>query len=309
MAPELADKSAIVTGGGSGICLCFAKLLINKGCSVVIADIELRPEATQLLEEYRQDDPRVADGSRPFASFHKTDVTSWPQLSSLWETALEIHGKVDIVVPGAGIFEPTWSGFWQAPKTNTNPYTPSRDAGDAEPGHYATIDVNLTAPLRLSQMAIGHWTTKKQKGCLVLVGSIAGYLDTPIRPLYHTAKHGIHGFVSCLAPLRDALGIRVSAVAPGPVKTPIWDMGYPLTKEMSDAMAWVELEDVVQAMYQLVVDEKMGDGTILEVIASGTRVLPRFAGASEEVLNSTVGGYLKAQETFLADLEANGLRV
>ncbi|OAA48582.1 HCO3, HCO3-transporter family [Metarhizium rileyi] len=286
MAPELADKSAIVTGGGSGICLCFAKLLINKGCSVVIADIELRPEATQLLEEYRQDDPRVADGSRPFASFHKTDVTSWPQLSSLWETALEIHGKVDIVVPGAGIFEPTWSGFWQAPKTNTN-----------------------SIHRREMPMAIGHWTTNKQKGCLVLVGSIAGYLDTPIRPLYHTAKHGIHGFVSCLAPLRDALGIRVSAVAPGPVKTPIWDMGYPLTKEMSDAMAWVELEDVVQAMYQLVVDEKMGDGTILEVIASGTRVLPRFAGASEEVLNSTVGGYLKAQETFLADLEANGLRV
>lgn len=74
-------------------------------------------------------------------------------------------------------------------------------------------------------------------------------------------------------------------------------------------MAWIDLQDVAQAMYQLVVDEKMGDGTILEVLASGTRILPRFAGASEELINSTVGGYLKAEETFLADLKANGLRV
>lgn len=202
------------------------KLLLSKGCSVVIADISLRPEATQLLEEYRQDDPRAVDGPRPFVSFHKTDVTSWPQLSLLWETAVKTHGKVDIVVPGAGIFEPAWSSFWNAPKTDTNPDTQSRDAGDAEPGHYAVIDLNLTAPLRLSQMAIGHWTTNRQKGCLVLVGSIAGYLDTPIRPLYHTTKHGIHGFVSCMAPLRDALGIRVSAVAPGPVKV-CWLPIYP----------------------------------------------------------------------------------
>ncbi|KHN98857.1 HCO3, HCO3-transporter family [Metarhizium album ARSEF 1941] len=309
MALELAGKSAIVTGGGSGICLCFVKLLLGKGCSVVVADISLRPEAAELLDEYSQGDPRVGDGSRPFVLFHKTDVTSWAQLTSLWKTAIEAHGKVDIVVPDAGIFEPAWSSFWKAPRTETNPDTPSRDAGDAELGHYATTDLNLTSPLRLSQMAIGHWTTNRQKGCLVLVGSIAGYLDTPIRPLYHTTKHGIHGFVSCMAPLRDALGIRVGAVAPGPVKTSIWDQGFTMTEEMTDNMAWVDMRDVAQAMYQLVVDEKMGDGTILEVLASGTRVLPRFAGASDELVNSTVGGYLKAEEVFLTDLEANGLRV
>lgn len=194
------------------------QLLLSKGCSVVIADIALSPEATQLLAKYSRDEPRAAGGEGPFALFHKTDVTSWPQLNSLWETTIKVHGKVDIVVPGAGVFEPMSSSFWRAPKTDTNPETPSRDAADAEPGHYAIIDLNLTAPIRLSQMAIGHWTTNKQKGCLVHVGSIAGYLDTPIRPLYHTTKHGIHGFVSCMAPLRDALGIRVSAVAPGPVK-------------------------------------------------------------------------------------------
>lgn len=194
------------------------KLLIGKGCSVVIADINLIPEAEALLAEYPHEDGTATESSKPSVLFHKTDVTSWPQLTSLWAKAIEVHRKVDIVVPGAGIFEPMWSNFWKAPKTETNPDTPSQDSADAELGHYAMIDVNLVAPIRLSQMAIGHWTTNKQKGCLVLVGSIAGYLGTPIRPLYHTTKHGIHGFVSSMAALRDALGIRVSAVAPGAAK-------------------------------------------------------------------------------------------
>lgn len=73
-------------------------------------------------------------------------------------------------------------------------------------------------------------------------------------------------------------------------------------------MTWVGVEDIAQAMYQLVVDESMGDGTILEVLASGTRVLPRFPSASEEVLQSTAG-YSKAQELFLDNLKENGLRV
>lgn len=198
---------------------------------MVIADINLRPEATQLLSEYPHNDTPAANDSKPSVLFHKTDVTSWPQLTSLWKKAIQVHGKVDVVVPGAGIFEPEWSSFWRSPKTDTNPDTPSRDAGDAEPGRYAVIDLNLTAPIRLSQMAIGHWTTNKQKGCLVIVGSIAGYLDTPIRPLYHATKHGIHGFVSCMASLRDSLGIRVSAVAPGavdvctPIGIPVYDGG------------------------------------------------------------------------------------
>lgn len=194
------------------------KLLIGKGCSVVIADIKLLPEAEALLAEYPLEGGVSRQNSKPSVLFHKTDVTSWPQLTSLWAKTIQVHGKVDIVVPGAGIFEPLWSSFWKAPKTETNPDTPSRDSADGEPGHYGIIDLNLVAPIRLSQMAIGHWTTNKQKGCLVLVGSIAGYLGSPIRPLYHTTKHGIHGFVSSLAPLRDALGIRVSAVAPGAAK-------------------------------------------------------------------------------------------
>ena len=123
---------------------------------------------------------------------------------------------MDVVVPGAGLYDPPWSSFWAAPRTATNPNSTSRDAADAEPGHYAVLDVNLVAPIRVSQLAIGHWTTAKQAGCLVHVGSVAGYLAEAASPLYFASKHGLHGFVRSLADLRDEMGIRVSCVAPGP---------------------------------------------------------------------------------------------
>ncbi|KAK2592272.1 hypothetical protein QQS21_010025 [Conoideocrella luteorostrata] len=310
MASELAGQCAIITGAGAGIGLCFAKLLLQKGCSVVIADLKLTSEAESLLSQYpHSNNQTTATNSKPSAVFQKTDVVSWPQLTLLWERATELHNRVDIVVPGAGVFEPSWSSFWSPPRSSTNPDSPSLDKADAEPGRYGIIDLNLVAPIRLSQMAIGHWTSNKQKGCLVLVGSIAGYVDTPIRPLYHTTKHGIHGFVSCMGPLRDKLGIRVSAVAPGPVETTIWNQGFAMTQEMKANMSWVDIQDVARTMYELVVNKELGDGTILEVLASGTRVLPRFPGASKEVLTLTVEGYVKAQDAFLDVIQENGLKV
>lgn len=125
---------------------------------------------------------------------------------------------VDIVVPGAGLFEPKWSSFWDAPRTATNPDTASRDPADAEPGHYAVLDVNLTHPIRLSQLAIGHWTQHKQQGSLIHVSSIAGYSAAITTPLYFASKHGLLGFVRALGGLKEQLGIRSGAVCPGSVR-------------------------------------------------------------------------------------------
>jgi NAD(P)-dependent dehydrogenase (short-subunit alcohol dehydrogenase family) len=204
-----------------GINLAFARLLLSKGCSVLIADLQLRPESQALLDQYLQQtssSSNEANNKEPFAVFHETNVASWPQLTSLWSKALSIFPTVDIVVPGAGLFEPQWSSFWDAPRTATNPDTASRDPADAETGHYAVLDVNLTHPIRLSQLAIGHWTQRRQKGCIVFIGSIAGYTSAISTPIYFASKHGLHGFVRSLGGLRDTLGIRVGCVAPGSVR-------------------------------------------------------------------------------------------
>lgn len=216
MAITVSGKSALVTGAGSGINLEFARLLLKKGCSVLIADLALRPESEALLKEYPH--PSPSPGQQPSALFHKTDVSSWPQLSAAWAAALAAFGnKVDIVAPGAGLFEPKWSSFWEPPKTETNPDSTSRDPADSTPGHYAVLDVNLVHPIRLSQLAISHWTQSHQPGTLVHVGSMAGYLYSIGTPLYYASKHGLHGFVRSLGGLKESCGIRTGCVAPGAV--------------------------------------------------------------------------------------------
>lgn len=75
---------------------------------MVIGDLSLRPEAQKLVDEYGQ-------SNGPKAIFVKTDVTSWSDLSNLFRKAEQDFGTYDIVCPGAGVFEPLFSGFWSGP--------------------------------------------------------------------------------------------------------------------------------------------------------------------------------------------------
>lgn len=96
---DINNKAALVTGGGRGICLCFAKDLLAGGCHVVIADLALTAQAENLIAA-----PSTAGSGR--AVFMQTDVTNWKQLRAAFDKALAEFGRLDIVCPGAGIFEP-----------------------------------------------------------------------------------------------------------------------------------------------------------------------------------------------------------
>lgn len=98
MSFDLTDKAALVTGGGSGISLAFVKKLLERNCNVVVADLALRPEAESLVNEN-------GDGKAK-AIFVKTDVTNWDQIQHAFDEAFDKFGRLDIVCPGAGIFEP-----------------------------------------------------------------------------------------------------------------------------------------------------------------------------------------------------------
>jgi NAD(P)-dependent dehydrogenase (short-subunit alcohol dehydrogenase family) len=190
--------------------LAFVKVLLARGCSVIIGDLGLNATAEKLLEQYK---PQAKpDGNEPILLFHKTDVTSFEQLDALWEKALDSFPHVDLVVPGAGIYEPPWSSFWHAPGADGSPST---DSIHQEMGNYATFSVNLIHPIRLSQLAIGYWSTTKTQGCLLFIGSMGAYVQTLGTPYYYSSKAGLHGFIKSLAGLRKRLGIRVVGIAPG----------------------------------------------------------------------------------------------
>ncbi|KAI0476557.1 short chain dehydrogenase [Xylariaceae sp. FL0804] len=301
---SVSGKYAIVTGGGSGINLAFTRLLLESGCSVLIGDLNLRPEAQQLLAEY----PAESGSSLPSVHFQKTNVTSWPQLSALFAKGLEVFGRVDIVCPGAGLFEPAFSTFWLPPKTATNQKTFSRDIADAEPGTFQTIEVNLSHPIRLSQLAIGYWTRNKMPGTLVHVSSVAGRTPTLGTPLYIASKAGLDGFVRSLGSLRDDVGIRVSAVAPGVVKTPLWTED-PTKAALTDGNEgeFVEVTDVAKAMLQLCENPEYGDGTVLEVLVDSTRVVPTYNAPPPSGRGVALSGFAGAGGMITGMLKGPGM--
>ncbi|KAK5123757.1 hypothetical protein LTR85_002393 [Meristemomyces frigidus] len=267
-------KTAIITGAGSGIGFSFAQLLLARGCNIVIADVSLRSEAQKFVDEHS-----VKEDGKPRAVFVKTDVVQWPDLDNMFEVAEKEFGGADIVCPGAGVYEPHWSNFWHPPGT-----TKSKDTAQPKNGlgHYALLDINLTHPIRCTQVAISRWLSppegsKAGKASdtnpkrIVHISSIAGQAPGFATPLYNASKHAISGFIRSLASL-DTLGIRVNGVAPGIIKTPLWTE-HPEKMKMLDENidAWVEPEEVADAMLRCCEDKTVVGGWVLEVTKGKTR--------------------------------------
>ncbi|KAJ5104586.1 Short-chain dehydrogenase/reductase SDR [Penicillium alfredii] len=253
MALSVKGKSAIVTGAGSGINLSFAQRLLDNGCNVLIADLGLRPEAQVLVDKHTAAPAR--------AIFQQTDVTDWQQLERMFEVAEKEFGEIDIVCPGAGVFEPHWSNFWRPPGSAV-----SKDSRSG--GRYATLDINITHPIRTTQLAIAHFLRHRTSGSpkhIVHITSVAGQNPVFSTPIYAASKHALNGFVWSMANLDKDLGIRVTAVAPGVIKTPLWTEHPEKLKMVDGSDEWVTPEEVATVMLALVqqdqVSETIGDQT------------------------------------------------
>ena len=250
--------------------------MLEHGANVVFADLALRPEAEAVVKKYQ---------SKPKAVFQKTDVTSWIQLDAMFQAAIDNFGQIDIVCPGAGVFEPPFSNFWIPPGTKG-----SKDTLDGN--RYTSLDINLTHPIRVTQMAISHFLAASPPSgpdnpkSIIHIASIAGEIAALTFPLYIAAKHAVKAFVKSLADLQDLHGIRVAAVLPGIVKTPLW-LDHPeklkVVREGTDV--WVTPEETAEAMLALVKDNEIlseagGEkiplvgGMCLEILAKYVRDVP-----------------------------------
>ena len=275
-----------------GINLAFAELLLSRGCNVVFADLALRPEAQKVVDIHSS-----KTNDKPRAVFVKTDVIEWPQLQRMFDVADHEFGGVDIVCPGAGVFEPHWSNFWHPPGASSA----SKDSIDS--GRYSGLDINITHPIRTTQLAIAAWLSPKsgqQKVSptnpkrIVHVSSVAAQGSAFPVPLYVTSKHAVSGFVRSMANL-DVLGIRVNGVAPGIIKTPLWTDHPEKLKFVDEKQdVWVSPAEVAVAMLKLLEDQTMVGGIILEVGHNHNRIVnllndPGPSGSGVAVSSLTVG--------------------
>ncbi|KAL8857669.1 MAG: hypothetical protein Q9178_005834 [Gyalolechia marmorata] len=263
--------------------LAFAHLLLRRQCNVVFADLALRPEAKQIVAAHSS--PSRAAGR---AVFQQTDVREWPQLERMFHTATKEFGGADIVCPGAGVYEPVllpylcfatpfhlsvlnctepkfqqpFSSFWYPPGSSA-----SRDLPGSS--RYALLDINLTHPIRTTQLGIAHFLSNRSRSSsssasssppipftnhIIHISSIAGQVTPLFAPMYNASKHGISGFVRSLAPLDHHHQIRVTAVAPGVIDTPLW-RDNPEKLRLVDESAgdkWVSAEEVAEVMGMLV---------------------------------------------------------
>jgi 3-hydroxybutyrate dehydrogenase len=135
---------------------------------------------------------------------------------------------------------------------------------------YGILDINITHPIRVTQMAISHFLMRKKPGVVVHISSVAGQEPFFPTPMYVASKHAINGFVRSMYRLENPPPhlpkIRVNAVAPARILTPLWtDHPEKLKMVNQDNPGWISPEEVADVMLDLIQKEEYVGGTIIEV--------------------------------------------
>ncbi|MBX7455712.1 3-oxoacyl-ACP reductase [Mycolicibacterium sp. 3033] len=188
---RMAGKVAVITGGASGIGLATAKRMQAEGAIVVIGDLD---EATGRS---------VANDMN--VTFVQVDVSDQVAVDKLFDTAFEVHGGVDIAFNNAGISPPeddlienTGIDAWQRVQ-----------------------DINLKSVFFCCKAALRHMVPA-QKGSIINTASFVAVMGSATSQISYTAsKGGVLAMSRELGVQYARQGIRVNALCPGPVNTPL----------------------------------------------------------------------------------------
>lgn len=197
MTMELKDKVCLITGGTSGIGRETAVLFAQAGARVVIAG-RREKEGQETIELIR--------GAGGDGLFVKTDVSRASEVEALVQTTVEKFGRLDIAFNNAG-FEGVW-----APITR-----------QSEEDFDRTININLKGIWLCLKFEIRQMLKQGYGGAIVNMASLLGLIGSAGVGAYSASKHGVVGLTKTAALENAKSGIRINAVCPGFVETPMSD--------------------------------------------------------------------------------------
>lgn len=193
----LAGRTAIVTGGGSGIGRASASRLADAGACVVVADVDARAALTTT------DAIRAAGGE---AVGLECDVADDGAVARLVADVVDRFGRIDIVHNNAALTDASHQRLDRGPAEI-----------DLDVWNRA-LAVNLTGPMLMCRHALPHMLARGQ-GVIVNMSSIAGRLGDVNGVAYATSKAGVEALTRAVATKYGRHGIRCNAIAPGVVMT------------------------------------------------------------------------------------------
>ncbi|MGE3831461.1 MAG: SDR family NAD(P)-dependent oxidoreductase [Parvibaculaceae bacterium] len=211
---KLDKRVAVVTGGAQGIGYACAQALAEAGAKVVIAD--MKPDGVKKA---------VADlkklGLKAYGA--TLDVTRSKDVDAAAAAIVKDHGRVDILVNNAGVA-----------KSDVR-------AEDTSDDHWRFhMDVNLDGVFWCCR-AFGREMLRQGKGSIVNIGSMSGFIVNKPQPqsFYNASKAGVHHLTKSLAAEWGTRGVRVNAVAPTYIETPLTSFGIKENPEMYKV--WLEM--------------------------------------------------------------------
>ena len=192
---RLAGRTAVVTGAGRGLGAVVAELFAAEGARVVVSDVDgASADATA---------SRIVAGGGDALGL-RADVTSAADAERLMEATVERFGALDVLVNNAGI----------ASAGGVREVTPEE--------WDRVMAINVKGVYLCSRYAVPHMAAAGG-GSIVCVASASGVVGQRGQVAYNVSKHAVIGLVRCMALDHAADGIRVNAVCPGTMRTPMLD--------------------------------------------------------------------------------------